>query len=700
MAFAGSEAYESYLHGLLAERKGDLGAATADYQKAVELDPDALEVYRDLAQLNLRTGHTEAALHAAQRVRDLAPAESSSFLFLGHVYVARGDLALAAQEYEKALELDPENLKALENLANYYSTLNPKKALDYYKRYLTLEPDDAEIYFQMGFLHQKEGDISATIADFEKSIELDPHQVASHLALAELYEIKKSTAEAIAQYEECVQLDPRNASFYARLGHIHFDNKEWDEAASAFQNARVLEPQDATNHYYLARIAEERNQWPEAGRLAEQAYGLSHDTQFLPLLAYYLTMQHKTKEAVKWLEKARKVEPKNANVLLFLGIDYLELDKLEKAKEALEAGSESHPKDPQLYFQLGVTYDRLGRFDDAVKQFEHALYLDPQNAAAMNYLGYSYADRGVRLDEAEDLLQRAVKLDPENGAYWDSLGWIHFKQGKSADAVGELEKASLYSQDALIYEHLGDACWADQKADRALSAWSKSLNLDPKNKALQKKVDDASQQAAAGANPRKYLKIIEGNFRQISDLHGLVRVEGNWKKARVKTQGGVYYLKPDRILLAVGAPPAPIARVSVKGQQVQIQPPLAGDQWGGIGLEGLTWLPMYFSGKLLMSLYESSVVTQENKQLHYKKDSEEAWVDPSRGVLMSYTRQNPQGGNDVLTITAYDLVEGLWLPRDIRIANDKQGWQAKLHFSDWQINEPQTAHVFDTLQQP
>ena len=240
-----------------------------------------------------------------------------------------------------------------------------------------------------------------------------------------------------------------------------------------------------------------------------------------------------------------------------------------------------------------------------------------------------------------------------------------------------------------------------KKPDRALNAWSKALNLNPKNKALQKKVDDASHAGRPPARIRaSFSKSSEGNFRQISDLHGLVQVEGRWKKTRVKTQGGVYYLKPDRLLLAVGTPPAPVAKVSVKGQEIQIQPPQVGDQWSGTGLEGLTWLPTYFSGKLLASLYESSTVTQDKKQLHYAAVSEEAWVDPGRGVLLRYIRKNPQGGQEVLTITAYDLVEGLWLPRDIHISNDQQGWQAALHFSDWQINEPQTAHVFDTLEQP
>ena len=64
----------------------------------------------------------------------------------------------------------------------------------------------------------------------------------------------------------------------------------------------------------------------------------------------------------------------------------------------------------------------------------------------------------------------------------------------------------------------------------------------------------------------------EGNFRQISNLRSLVRVDGRWKKARLKTQGGVYYLRPDRFLLAIGTPLTPIARVTVNGTKVQVQP--------------------------------------------------------------------------------------------------------------------------------
>src|SRR5436189_32391 len=80
-------------------------------------------------------------------------------------------------------------------------------------------------------------------------------------------------------------------------------------------------------------------------------------------------------------------------------------------RDVLEKSIIAHLKDAQLHFQLGIAYDRLNQFDKAEKEFGRVLTLDPKNAATLNYLGYSYADRGIRLDEAESLVLRAVKLD-------------------------------------------------------------------------------------------------------------------------------------------------------------------------------------------------------------------------------------------------------------------------------------------------
>jgi len=86
-------------------------------------------------------------------------------------------------------------------------------------------------------------------------------------------------------------------------------------------------------------------------------------------------------------------------------------------------------------------YEHQKEYDEAEKQFRSVLKADPDNAGALNYLGYMLADRNVRLDEAQQLISKAVDLEPENGAYLDSLGWVHFRQNRLDQAADELRQA-------------------------------------------------------------------------------------------------------------------------------------------------------------------------------------------------------------------------------------------------------------------
>jgi Flp pilus assembly protein TadD len=89
---------------------------------------------------------------------------------------------------------------------------------------------------------------------------------------------------------------------------------------------------------------------------------------------------------------------------------------------------------------------------------KETIKLNPSNAQALNYLGYTYAEMGTNLGEAEGLIQRAIKLEPEDGFYIDSLGWVYYQQGHYPEAVKELERAvDLAGDDPTITEHLADA---------------------------------------------------------------------------------------------------------------------------------------------------------------------------------------------------------------------------------------------------
>src|SRR5262245_34956190 len=195
------DSYYNYLQGMNEEHAGNPAKALEAYERAVKQDPQALQVYRDIAELRLRMGDADSALTAAERVKELAPNDPTSFIFLGNVRVAQGNLAKAAEAYEQALKLDPSNLRALENLGNYYALLDPDKALTYYQRYIDLNSRDADIYFQMAVVNQKQGRLEKARELYKMSIALDSEQLVSRLALAELYEQMKSTSSAIAEYK-------------------------------------------------------------------------------------------------------------------------------------------------------------------------------------------------------------------------------------------------------------------------------------------------------------------------------------------------------------------------------------------------------------------------------------------------------------------------------------------------------------------
>jgi tetratricopeptide (TPR) repeat protein len=146
-------------------------------------------------------------------------------------------------------------------------------------------------------------------------------------------------------------------------------------------------------------------------------------------------------------------------------------------------------------------YERMKKFDLSEAEFRKVLQLDPDNAGAMNYLGYMLADRNVRLDEAFQLIKKAVDQDPNNGAYLDSLGWVYYRQGKFSEAEGVLVKAvERAGGDATVHDHLGDVYFKLGKTRDAVTQWQSSLReyqkpgseADPDEVAkVSKKLDDA-----------------------------------------------------------------------------------------------------------------------------------------------------------------------------------------------------------------
>jgi tetratricopeptide (TPR) repeat protein len=138
-----------------------------------------------------------------------------------------------------------------------------------------------------------------------------------------------------------------------------------------------------------------------------------------------------------------------------------------------------------------VLFEKTDRFEAGIQQMRLILVIDPDHADALNFIGYSYADRDIHLSEAEELIKKASRLKPGNAYIIDSLGWVYFRQNKLDQAIQHLaEAARLQPNDVAITEHLGDAYVKIGKLKEALEIYQKALKLNPGSNTLPKKIGD------------------------------------------------------------------------------------------------------------------------------------------------------------------------------------------------------------------
>jgi tetratricopeptide (TPR) repeat protein len=143
-------------------------------------------------------------------------------------------------------------------------------------------------------------------------------------------------------------------------------------------------------------------------------------------------------------------------------------------------GDPTGRRDWRLYFSRGAARERTGRFAEAEADLKEALRLSPDQPDVLNYLGYSWVDRGLNLDEGLELIARAVRLRPDSGYIVDSLGWAYFKLGDYPAALVHLERAvELSPGDPTLNDHLGDVYWRLGRRVEARFQWRRALSLEP-----------------------------------------------------------------------------------------------------------------------------------------------------------------------------------------------------------------------------
>jgi Flp pilus assembly protein TadD len=233
----------------------------------------------------------------------------------------------------------------------------------------------------------------------------------------------------------------------------------------------------------LAQVARDADEPAEGLRACREAYAKQpKDLAVRGLLAEFLLRSPKEKERAEGEELVGSIAKEGRTGALAAADVWQRLERYGRAADAATAALALYPDDVDLLFRQAASLEREKKVPESVAAFEKLLALRPEHAAALNYLGYMFADRNEQLDRALALVTKAVSIEPSNAAFLDSLGWIYFRLGRLDEAEKSLLTAKRLSpDDPTIEEHLGDLEEKRGNVAKARERWSRALALEPED---------------------------------------------------------------------------------------------------------------------------------------------------------------------------------------------------------------------------
>ncbi len=365
------------------------------------------------------------------------------------------DLALPIFQHAAAVSMQEDRSAIVLThlrLADLLSARNDIPAvIESLRRALDAEPDNREALVRLAVAMIEQGSLLEAAAELEKVIEKHPDYLPALTALIELYVNLEKKDQAIALMEKCLE----RADFDSELGLAELAARinAWGLTYKLSLRARDREPESVRAHIFLVESALREKLKEEALTHAGEAYAQFPNSPLIIQMAVVAA-----REAGKF------------------DLAEIYLNRLEKiTNEATEGIS---PKDVMV--ERAILAERRNDLAEMERQFRRVLEIDPDNHFAMNYMAYTFADRGIRLEEALGMITKAISLEPQNSAYLDTLGWVHYMLGDFAKAYEFISQAAeIGPPHEEIFENLGDAADALGRHKEALTHWRKSLELQP-----------------------------------------------------------------------------------------------------------------------------------------------------------------------------------------------------------------------------
>lgn len=295
-----------FQRGAAAMRSGHVSEAEAAFREAVKLAPSIADAHLDLGLVLGREGKLDEAIASLQEALRLNPQLEGTHMFLGiFLHQAnRQDEARAALQQE--IDQHPNNAEALTWLGMVeLAAGHPERAIGPFDRAAELQPDDLNVLEYRGRAHNLVARDS-----YARMARLDPGSWHVHRVQAELYADEGRHTDAIAEYEAAIKIEARNPDLYEGLGDEYRKTSQLDAARRAYAKELELSPQNAVAMYNLGSTDVESGDNAKGVPLLQ---AMLHGFPGSPVAEYYLgrglAALGKDAEAVTWLEKSAAGDP-------------------------------------------------------------------------------------------------------------------------------------------------------------------------------------------------------------------------------------------------------------------------------------------------------------------------------------------------------------------------------------------------------
>ena len=492
---------ENYL--AVARETGDAGVAARATKLAVfvRADEEALEAARlwsvadsssvearqVLASLLIRTGDIDGAVeHLETIVEMVSDPPGAGFHRAAELLSAEkdGESAVAVM---KRLVLGREDSAAaqlaLGRLLARHERL--EEALATVDRAYELSPDDAPTAVLRARLRHRANDVDGAFAVLAEFIERVPDSGMVRMAYARMLVDTKRYDQARAEFERLVADEPENDDARYALGLLLLQTKRLDEAAEQFERLASRNARHDAAFYYLGRIAEAQQRFGDAidayRRVRRGEHGLNAQIRVAVLLA-----DNGNLDAARRHLHGLHSENTQETVRIYRAEAGLltRAERYEEAMAVFDASLRELPANSDLLYSRGMLAEKMDRLDLVERDMRAIIARDPDNADALNALGYTLADRTDRYEEAYSLIMRAIELKPDEPYIVDSLGWVLYRMGRHLEALEHLRRAMSLEADPEIAAHLGEVLWVLGNRAEAREVWSTALEAAPDDERL------------------------------------------------------------------------------------------------------------------------------------------------------------------------------------------------------------------------